>query len=219
VPVVKGGDAGLVTIWNEHGLAISPWRTALAKWAPRTLTVIENHQPPLSIAQGATPSRTCQTTCWRCSAPDTRRRRALEKALPELSTEIPAILIKLGGERVEPDANTGRAGRGYHAGLTLQELYETVRGAWVLDPQRAEGFRYAVAVHDGVTLAAWEFTPASWTATPSDVGGPTRWSFEGTPAAAEVVDAFVGQRGKRIPRFRSNGSNVFGSGNPIAYWP
>jgi hypothetical protein len=218
VPVVKGGDAGLVTIWNDHGPAISPWRTAFAKWAPGTLIALESHQPPLQIAQGNSLK----------DVPDdvlALFRAAYEEAatsgktLPELSTEIPAILIKLGGERVEPDPSSGRPGYGYRPGMTPQELYETVRGAWVLDPQRAEGFRYAVAVHDGVTLGVWEITPGSWKATTPEAGGSTRWSFDGTPAPAEVIDAFVGQHGKRVPRFRSNGSNVFGSGNPIAYWP
>ena len=222
VPVVKGGDAGLVTIWNDHGPAISPWRTALAKWAPRTLITLESHQPPLQIAQGNALK----------GLPDDMLalfRAAYEeaatsgKALPELSTDIPAILIKLGVWVSAPDPDTGRPGYGYRPGMTPEELYETTRAWWVLDPQRAEGFRYAVAVHQGVTQAVWEITPGSWKPSSSNSspkpGESVRWSFEGRPAPTEVVDAFVGPRGKRVPRFRPSGLNVFGQANPIAYWP
>ena len=52
MPLVKGADAGLVTIWNEHGPAISPWRTAFVSRAPQTLGRIEALEPPVAIGQG-----------------------------------------------------------------------------------------------------------------------------------------------------------------------
>jgi hypothetical protein len=141
------------------------------------------------------------------------------KTLPELSTEIPAILIKLGEWVAAPDPDTGRPGYGYRPGMTPDELYESTRASWVLDAQRAEGFRYAVVVHQGVTLAVWETTPGSWKRSSPKPGESVRWSFEGTPAPAEIAEAFVGPRGKRVPQFRPSGLNVFGQANPIAYWP
>src|SRR5439155_24432215 len=77
------------------------------------------------------------------------------KTLPELSTDIPALLIKLGSWVAAPDPDTGRPGYGYRPDMTPEELYETTRAWWVLDPQRAEAFRYAVAVYQGVTLGVW----------------------------------------------------------------
>lgn len=40
----------------------------------------------------------------------------------------------------------------------------SVRARWVLDPARAAKYAYAVAIHEGVTLAAWEIKQASWRA-------------------------------------------------------
>jgi Uncharacterized protein conserved in bacteria len=218
VPVVKGGDAGLVTIWNDHGSAISPWRSALTKWAPETLTELDGRVPPIEVAQG---------NALREVADDLLQlfRTAYEEAatgdlaLPELSTQIPAILIKLSRWVSYPDPDTGRPGYGYRRDMTPAELYETIRAWWVLDPKRAEGFQYAVAIHQGITRGVWEITPGKWKASSPRPDGSTRWSFEGTPAPLDIVDAFVGANGKRVPRFREDGRNVFGQANPIGYWP
>lgn len=218
VPVVKGGDAGLVTIWNDHGPAISPWRTALTKWAPDTLAELDDHDPPVAVAQG---------NALRDVAGDVLQlfRTAYEEAatgdlaLPELTTEIPAILIKLRAWVDNPDPDTGRPGYGYRPDMTPAELYESIRAWWVLDPKRAETFRYAVAVHQGITRGVWEITPGPWTPSSPRPDGPTRWSFDGTPAPPDIVETFVGANGKRIPRFREDGRNVFGQANPIGYWP
>jgi hypothetical protein len=218
VPVVKGGDAGLVTIWNDHGAAISPWRSALAKWAPETLGELEGLVPPVVIAQGnalkAVPDDVLGffRTAYEEAATG-------DLALPELSTQIPAILIKLGPWIPDPDPDLGRPGHGYRPDMTAAQLFETVRAWWVLDPKRAEGLQYAVAVHQGITRGVWEITPGSWKAWSPRSGQPTRWSFEGTTAPSDIVDAFVGATGKRVPRFREDGRNVFGQASPIAYWP
>jgi len=228
VPVVKGGDAGLVTIWNDRVPAISPWRSALVKWAPTTLAKLESHVPPVVIAQG---------NALRPVGDDILDlfRGAYEEAatsglaLPELSTHTPAILIKLSdwvaelphpgfaGTGADPPAS--RAGYGYRPDMTPDQLYQSVRAWWVLDSKRAEGFRYAVAVHGGVTLGVWEITPGSWRSSTPKPGESVRWSFEGTAAPPEVVQEFVGPTGKRVPRFREDGRNVFGQANPIGYWP
>jgi hypothetical protein len=218
VPVVKGGDAGLVTIWNDNAPAITPWRSALTKWAPETLTELDSHVPPVVVAQG---------NALRDVADDVLQpfRTAYEEAAtgslarPELTTQIPAILIKLSTWVDYPDPDTGRLGYGFRPDMTPAELYESVRAWWVLDPKRAEGFQYAVAVHQGITRGVWEITPGPWKASSPRPDGSTRWSFDGTPATHDIVDAFVGANGKRIPRFREDGRNVFGQANPIGYWP
>jgi hypothetical protein len=103
--------------------------------------------------------------------------------------------------------------------MTPEELYESVRAWWVLDPKRAEGLPYAVAVHRGVTLGVWAIVPGSWRSSTPKPGESVRWSFEGRAAPPEVVEEFVGPTGKRVPRFREDGRNVFGQANPIGYWP
>jgi hypothetical protein len=103
--------------------------------------------------------------------------------------------------------------------MTPEQLYESARAWWVLDPKRAEEFRYAVAVHGGVTVGVWEITPGSWRPSTPKPGESVRWSFAGGTAPPEVAEEFVGPRGKRVPRFREDGRNVFGQANPIGYWP
>jgi hypothetical protein len=98
------------------------------------------------------------------------------------------------------------------------QLYESVRGWWVLDPKRAKGFQCAVAIHQDVTLGFGR-SPGSWKASSPKPGESTRWSFEGTAAPPDIVDGFVGAKGKRVPRFREVGRNVIGRANPIGYWP
>ncbi|MGO9207117.1 MAG: hypothetical protein ACLQBX_13230, partial [Candidatus Limnocylindrales bacterium] len=228
VPVVKGGDAGLVTIWNDRLPAISPWRSALLKWAPSTLAKLESHVPPIVIAQGNSLRSVGEDILGLLTA-------AYEEAtssgltLPELSTQTPAILIKLsdwvaelphpGSAGIGANALASRAGYGYRADMTAEELYQSARAWWVLDPKRAEGFRYAVAIHRGVTLGVWEITPGTWRSSTPKPGESVRWSFEGAAAPPEVVEEFVGPTGKRVPRFREDGRNVFGQANPIGYWP
>jgi hypothetical protein len=136
-----------------------------------------------------------------------------------LSTTTPAILIKLSEWVSEFDPDTGRSGHGFLSSMTPPEVLESVQAWWVLNPKRAARYRYAVAVHDGITRGVWEIAPGSWQSwTPRPDRG-LRWSFTGHEAPAEIHDAFVGRIGRRVPSVRPDGKAVFGRGSPIAYWP
>jgi hypothetical protein len=141
--------------------------------------------------------------------------------LPELTTETPAILVKLAEWVAFEDRELPRVGYGYRPGLAGEELYESARAWWVLDQARAARYPYAVAVYQGVTLDAWEIVEASWRSWDAPTTGRTRrrWAFEGRPVAPDVHDAFVGALGRRVPRLRPGGGTLFGSGSAVAYWP
>jgi hypothetical protein len=136
------------------------------------------------------------------------------------TTRTPAILIKLFDWVSQHDPQTGRPGHGYRSGMTDDELLESVRAWWVLDPKRAENYAFAVAVHNGITRAVWEIAPGSWRSQSSLAPGQKpRWSFRGRPAPAHIHEEFVGRIGRRVPALRPNGKSVFGQASPIAYWP
>jgi hypothetical protein len=217
-PIVKGGDAGLVTVWNDGGPYISAWRSAFAKWSPNTLAALDSVDPPVLIAQGNS-LRNVPDDVLGLFASAYEEAAGSGLALPELDTKTPAILIKLGPWHRGTDLETGRSGHGYRDDMTRDELYESVRAWWVLDPKRAETFNYVVAVHAGVTRAVWEVVPGSWKPRTRE-GETVRWSFEGVDAPSDIVQEFVGERGKRVPKFRhGSDKNVFGQANPIGYWP
>jgi hypothetical protein len=68
-------------------------------------------------------------------------------ALPRpLSTDTPAILVKLGRWTPHDDRELPRVGYGYKPGLTGQELYTSARAWWRLDIKRAMRHPYSVAV-------------------------------------------------------------------------
>jgi hypothetical protein len=216
-PIVKGGDAGLVTIWNDRLPAISPWRTAFDKWAPATLAKLDAMEPPVPILKGNN-LHAVSDDVLDLFAEAYSEAATSGLALPELDTPTRAILIKLGPWQQGTDLDTGRRGHGYRPGMTRDEIYESVRSWWILDPKRAETYEYVIAVHQGVTLAMWNVVPGSWTS--REIPGESRrWAFEGTEALPEIVQEFIGDKGKRIPRFRPDGRHVFGSGSPIGYWP
>jgi uncharacterized protein len=142
-----------------------------------------------------------------------------ELAAPEFTTLTPAILIKLFDWKAEVDPDLGRPGYGFRSDMTLAEMLESVRAWWVLDPKRAAKYRYAVAVHNGITRGVWEVKPNSLTPWTPRPGRKLRWSFSGSEAPPDVVDAFVGRVGCRVPRLRPDGRGLFGQANPIGYWP
>jgi hypothetical protein len=147
---------------------------------------------------------------------DLRRRFAA----PELTTRLKAILITLGWWVPENDTELPRKGHGYRPGLGHQELYDSTRAWWVMG-ERRKRYAYAVAVFRGITRDVWEIDQKTWRSWSSEVDGPTRirWSFEGRAVGEDIREAFIGRVGKRIPSTRPGGGSVFGSGNPIAYWP
>jgi hypothetical protein len=52
LPAMKRDDVGLVTIMNENGPVLIPWRSVFEKWAPDTLAALDTLDPPLPIARG-----------------------------------------------------------------------------------------------------------------------------------------------------------------------
>jgi uncharacterized protein len=140
-----------------------------------------------------------------------------ELAAPPLETKLRAILITLGWWVPEDDRELPRQGHGYKAGITAQELYDSSRAWWVVGDRRLE-YPYAVAVFQGITRAVWVIDHKSWKSWQRP-GSKTRWAFDGMPAPDLVREAFIGKVGRRIPATRPAGGSVFGSGNPIAYWP
>jgi hypothetical protein len=141
-------------------------------------------------------------------------------AAPQLTTNLKAILITLGWWTPENDTELPRKGHGYKPGITPQEVYDSTRAWWVMGERRTS-YSFAVAVFQGITRAVWEIDHKSWTPWNSLVVGRTRtrWSFQGRLVPQDIQDAFIGRVGKRIPSTRPGGGSVFGSGNPIAYWP
>jgi hypothetical protein len=141
-------------------------------------------------------------------------------AAPQLTTNLNAILITLGWWTPENDTELPRSGHGYKPGLGPQELYDSMRAWWVMG-ERRRSYQYAVAIFQGITREVWEIDQRSWRPWNSVIDGRarTRWSFEGRPVREEIREEFIGRVGKRIPSTRPGGGSVFGSGNPIAYWP
>jgi len=137
---------------------------------------------------------------------------------PDLEKTVSALLVKLGTWTEHDDQELPRIGYGFKPGMTGLELYTSARAWWRLDIKRVQRYPYAVAVHAGVTLAAWEIDPAGWRSwTEPTVGsGAMRWAFTGAPATNLAGASLVG---RRVPRHRPDGRATFGSGNPIAYWP
>lgn len=52
LPYVPGENAGLVTIWNDKGAALSFWRSVFNRRAPKTLAVIDQSPDAPKIGQG-----------------------------------------------------------------------------------------------------------------------------------------------------------------------
>ncbi len=99
--------------------------------------------------------------------------------------------------------------------MTPEELYASARAWWRIGKRT---YRYAVAVRNGITRAVWEIDPSSWVSHQRP-GEEVRWAFEGRPGKPEIVDAFVGPIGRRVPAQRPDGRRVFGQSSAIAYWP
>jgi uncharacterized protein len=142
-------------------------------------------------------------------------------AAPELTTKLPAILIKLGWWTPDDDNELPRRAFGFRPGMPQGELFDSTRAWWVLSRKRVTAYPYAVAVYQGVTRGVWEISHSSWRPWADYRRGRSklRWAFDGQVASTDVQDAFVGRIGRRIPPQRPAGGAVFGSGSPIAYWP
>ena len=119
----------------------------------------------------------------------------------------PALVIRLADWVEEPDDPVRKAA-GYKREATYQQIVDATRAWWRIRPERveAEGIKYAVAVHKGVSRAVMEI--GEW-----QQRGDGRWAFEATPITdGEIFDKWVGPLGKRI-RFKK------GAQSPVLYWP
>ena len=98
--------------------------------------------------------------------------------------------------------------------------YESVRCAWKLNVERAQGYRLVLAHANGIVVGAYrpsEWLPATQENFPNrfdedsinpETGRPTRWGFIGEAAKPDVRSLYVG---KRVPE------QYRGKQNPIQY--
>lgn len=132
-------------------------------------------------------------------------------APPVAADAPPVVLIRVGRWRdmvEEMEPGVWRQGNGYWPGISLEELIDSARGWWKINPTSIQrrGIRHAIAVYDGVTRVLMEI--GSWTQ--RDDG---RRCFTATPVLdGPMFDAWIGPLGKRVA-FKA------AARNPITYWP
>lgn len=94
-----------------------------------------------------------------------------------------------------------------------KDIYEAVRGCWVIKRERAKAYKLVLAHRRGVVVGA--FRPTNWLPStranfPWHVGDDSRWGFVGHPAKQEIWDRYVG---KRVPdTYRAKGA-----ANPVRF--
>lgn len=93
------------------------------------------------------------------------------------------------------------------------DVYEAVRSAWVLNPERAGQADYILALAKGLVVGT--FKAHEWKAVKvqNDNGAKTtlRWEFEGTPAPEEIQQLYIE---KVVPEKLRGGK---GAASPIRY--
>lgn len=136
-------------------------------------------------------------------------------ATPDLTTVIPAILIKLSWWVDEQDTVLPRNGYGFKRGMSQEALYDSTRAWWRLNIPRARDFEYAIAVFQGVTRGAWRIDQSAW----RSEGGKVAFGGHPLEPGDVAYEDFVGTIGRRVPAIRVDGRAVFGTGQPLAYWP
>lgn len=117
--------------------------------------------------------------------------------------EISAIYEAEGLSTVEP-VMLININRLYRREMTDSELYDATRKSWVVGSRR-EKAKYAIATYRGLTREVYKIE--NWFQV--DVGGKTRWGFNGHVAKKEVREPL---RYKSIASFFSKGA-----ANPIKY--
>jgi hypothetical protein len=90
--------------------------------------------------------------------------------------------------------------RNYRPGMTIHEIYDATRCAWVLGPKR-ERAKYALSVFRGIVREVFEI--AAWleggsTMKGIDIDGypndpKNRWEFVGRAAPMEIRDKYIGR--------------------------
>jgi uncharacterized protein len=133
---------------------------------------------------------------------------------PPLTTDRPALLVKLGPWQEWRDGFDDRKGIGFRPGMSDDDLYKSVHGVWVLRPDTAMKYPYAVAVYAGITRGVWEIDQTRWRRVEN------RWAWDGRQiTSGPVFEAFIGELGRRVPERRRDRRYTFGHGSVIAYWP
>ncbi|MEM6824388.1 MAG: hypothetical protein AAF566_04695 [Pseudomonadota bacterium] len=120
--------------------------------------------------------------------------------LPE--TNDPIVLINI--NRLEDNSS-------------VEAIYNQVRFSWRVADERVRKAEYVIAVVRGVSVGI--FSDVNWMPATdpvfesfSPVPNSTRWGFIGKTAPEDVWQAFVGDRGKRLP------DHLRHVQNPIRYW-
>jgi len=94
-----------------------------------------------------------------------------------------------------------------------KDIYEAVRGCWVIDPERARKHKLVLAHRRGIVVGAFrpiEWLPSTTAYFPWHTGDENRWGFVGEPA--EEATARIYMR-KRVPEaYRAKGA-----ANPIRF--
>ncbi|MGB6124841.1 MAG: hypothetical protein WBG47_05775 [Gordonia sp. (in: high G+C Gram-positive bacteria)] len=149
---------------------------------------------------------------------------------PDLTTDVPLLLITLGSWRDQIEVIPGgeqRAGFGFKSqwfdrvqlDQEIDELGKSVCCWWRLNVHRVEqsGIRHIVAVYGGVTRGLFEIFPdsAETVAAVTERGEPTtRSGYQVVPVTAGALyDAAVGPNGHRIPAKKK------GERGQFRYWP
>lgn len=118
------------------------------------------------------------------------------QAAPFIAQE-PLILINIGKSYEEAD----------------KDIYDAVRGCWVINPKRAREHKLVLAHRRGIVVGA--FRPTEWLRStkanfPWHVGDENRWGFVGEPAEQEARELYLR---KRVPEaYRAKGA-----ANPVRF--
>lgn len=130
-------------------------------------------------------------------------------------TSEPFLFVKLGKPMADVDRALPRDRYGYDPSYSEEELRNSARAWWALDPRRAATCRFLVATDAVEIVGVWEIEPGSWRNGDGRRFGktPIRWACSVRSAPDEVHRAMVH---RPIPS-RSNGRPMFGSGSVIAY--
>ena len=118
------------------------------------------------------------------------------------------LQITLGAMRYQPDDQNDdflpRTLAGWAQTMSDTQVYDSARGWWRLNADRARNERYAVVVAEGRVRQIIEINPNDWTYAPNI----DRWAFSGTilQAGHPVYERYIGQS---MPRAGQNPIRYF----------
>ena len=79
----------------------------------------------------------------------------------------------------------------FRAGMSAEEMYQTVRGDWKVENR--EPLQYAVAIFGGEVKEIYEIDPSGWESV-----GDRRWKFSGALASKKIRSQCIGRKMKRM---------------------